>query len=211
MAHNKKIKAEIKALLEKLIPTKTHEGSSTIINGPSLEIQQQVPQRLLEIANESTESRTTVIKALIKVVDKPRAKKRFMISHQWLTAIDVLGRLKATEAIDVLTKNINETDPGLTMVYVFHGPAVVALAQIGEPAVPRLVKALSRKKAAVRRESAYTLGLIGGSDAERALEKALKKEKNKDVIHFIKAALPTEGPRSLPTTLLNPESYKFSR
>jgi len=202
MAHNKKLKAETKALLEKLIPTKTHEGSSTIINGPSLEIQQQVPQRLLEIANESTESRAIVIKALIKVVDNPKTKKRFMISHQWLTAIDVLGRLRATEAIDVLTKNIDETDQRLTVVYVFHGPAVVALAQIGEPAVPRLVKALSRKKAAVRREAAYTLGLIGSSDAERALEKALKKEKNKDVIHFIKAALPTEGPRALPTRAL---------
>ena len=206
MAHNKKLKAETKALLEKLLPRKTHEGSWTIINGPSLEIQHQVPQRLLEIANESTESRTIVIKALIKVVDNPKAKKRLTISHQWLTAIKVLGRLRATEAIDVLTKNIDETDQSLTIVYVFHGPAVVALAEIGEPAVTRLVKALSRKKATVRREAAYTLGLIGGSAAERALEKALKKEKNKDVLHFIKAALPTEGPRIFPARAREPRS-----
>jgi len=104
MAHNKKLKAEIKALLEKLIPTKTHEGSSIIINGPSLEIQKLVPKTLLEIASESTESRTTVINVLVKVVDNPKAKKRFLIAHQWRTAIDVLGRLRATEAIDVLTR-----------------------------------------------------------------------------------------------------------
>src|ERR1044072_7673169 len=107
MAHNKKLKDEIKAILEELIKTKTHE---IIIRGPSLEVQQQAPKRLLEIARESPESRAAVIKALIKVVDSPKPKKRFMISHQWLTAIDVLGRLKATEAIDVLTKNIDETD-----------------------------------------------------------------------------------------------------
>ena len=198
MLHNQNLIDEVNALLRKLVPIQTHEGSATTVRGPSLEIQQEVPKRLLGISNESMESRANVIEALVKVLDNPKAKKGFGITHKWLTAVDVLGRLRAIEAIDVLIKNIDETDQRLTMVYVFHGPAVAALARIGEPAVPKLVEALFNKKASVRREAAYTLGLIGGGEAEAALRKAQKIEKNKDVVHFIEAALPTEAPQILP-------------
>jgi len=167
-----------------------------------LEIQREVPSRLLEIANESTKSRAAVIKALIKVLSKPNAKKQYGIPHKWLTAVDVLGRLRATEAIDALVKNIDQTDLGLMMVYTYFGPSVVALTRIGEPAVPALIEALFGKRASVRRAAAYTLGLIGGADAEKALRKALKKERNKEVLHYVEEGLPKEGPRVLPSFAL---------
>jgi hypothetical protein len=62
------------------------------------------------------------------------------MAYKWLTAIDVLGKLRATEAIDILVKIIDETYRS-PMIIDGLQPAVIALARIGEPAIPQLTEA----------------------------------------------------------------------
>ena len=97
---------EITELLSHLTPVEIRIGSKTTIQGPTQQLQEAVRQRLVEIANESEQSRDKVVHALIQVVDDPEAKGESLIAHRWLIAVSVLRELKATEAIDVLIKNI---------------------------------------------------------------------------------------------------------
>jgi hypothetical protein len=82
-------------LIHKVNPTIT-EFSNT---GPSLEVQREVPARLLEVASESAESRAEVIERLLDVVEDPAAQDESPIAFAWMTAVEVLGKLKATEAL----------------------------------------------------------------------------------------------------------------
>jgi HEAT repeat protein len=77
------------------------------------------------------------------------------------------GENAAAKKIRKLITDLNSQD-GLVRV-----KARKSLVEIGGPAVPMLVKALSNKKQWVRWEAAKTLGQIGDSRATTALIKAL--------------------------------------
>lgn len=147
-----------------------------------------VAQRFIEIARQSLEERARVIKALARIVDDPGAQTEMLFATRWHFAIRVLADMKAVEAIDVLVKDIRVT--GLTAIVLMnHRPVFSAVISIGRPAVPRLTQTLSEDDAAVRRDSVYALGEIGGSDAKKALEQALKKEADEDTQKAISSAL----------------------
>src|SRR5690348_14207764 len=62
---------EIDSLLKQLSPVERNDGQQIVMEGPSLEVQQYVPNRLLQIANESPDSRNQVVQALIKILEDP--------------------------------------------------------------------------------------------------------------------------------------------
>jgi HEAT repeat protein len=145
-------------------------------------------KRLLVVAATSDEARTAVIMALIAVLQGARREQDPVPSTTWYAAADLVGRLKASEAIDVLIEHLDYND-GTVGLSLGHFPAMRAVVQIGNPTVPGLVTALSQGRRLVRINAARSLGLIGGAPARQALEDALKVERQQSVVHSIRQAL----------------------
>ncbi len=106
----------------------------------------------------------------------------------WYDVADLLGELRATEAIGELVKRLDYND-GTVGLSNAHWPAVRALIKIGEPAVPELARALNEGTVLIRGFAAGALGQIGGSQAKQALERALGTERDESVRESIRRAL----------------------
>jgi HEAT repeat protein len=106
----------------------------------------------------------------------------------WYDAARILGALRATEAIDLLIKYLDFSD-AIVRFAVSRRPAVHALIQIGEPAVPKLINALLDRKREIRRNAAEALGFIGGRQAREGLLRALITENDEGITREINRAL----------------------
>lgn len=148
---------------------------------PTVEAQQQVPVQLLEIADRSAESRARVIERLLDVVEDPTAQDEEPIAQAWMTAVEVLGKLKATEAIDALVEHLDRTGQSPLAASTDIRPTNSALANIGEPALPKLIQALSHPNPAIRMEAAMVLFNINKDKARAALESVCRTEQDKQV------------------------------
>jgi HEAT repeat protein len=148
----------------------------------------QARKWLLAAANESTEKRVKVINILIAIVDSADDEGQAVSFAAWHDAVDLLGRLKAYEAIDVLVRHLDHND-GTIGLSVSHTPTVRALIKIGEPAIPRLAEALFHESALVRECAARTLGGIGGGSARELLERALLTETDEQVRNWLEIEL----------------------
>lgn len=147
-------------------------------------------QRLLQIAEESPESRNDVIDALLKTLEEPRVRAFNGYRRLWILVCDSLGKLRATQAIDTLVELL-DADDGITGIPVENRPAVKALIQIGESAVGKLATVIvapnsSRK---TRMRAAEALAGIGGPTATNALSHALDTEKDENVRNYIRFIL----------------------
>ena len=119
------------------------------------------------MANQSPNSRKTVVEALIRVLNDPRDEFDFSGVYQWRYAVALLGELNATEAIEDLVRNISWTSyRGSPRPY----PVRTALVRIGEPAVPRLLSALADANESVRREASEALAEIGKGSVDGLLD-----------------------------------------
>jgi HEAT repeat protein len=176
---------EIKALINELNPTRT--GNSR--KGPSLQTQAQVESKLLELANESAEDRARVIHRLIEVVKDPVARDVWPVATAWMMCVDLLGELKATEAIEVLIENMDHTGQNGVIMSIHIRPVSKALRRIGEAAAPKLEQALADATPSVKIEAARALFDIQGRNAKRTLESAYEKEKDDEVKLVIKDVL----------------------
>jgi HEAT repeat protein len=152
---------EIQSLLKLLIAVETTEGQKTVIKGPSLNTQQHVRDRLQQLANESSESRAVVIDALIRILEDPNLREEFVTAHRWTTAVYVLGELRAIEGIEQLVKSLDHTGENGIISSIHYRPVTSAIAKIGEPAIPRLIEALSDEKEGTRHHAASALARIG--------------------------------------------------
>ena len=138
-------------------------------------------RRLKELAQESLDNRALIIADLINMLDDPRASSDTRHAN-----IEILGDLKATEAVDVLVRHLTDL-PLQTGLSEHYFPAVQALHKIGTPAIPAVSKALvDNPDPAIRRYAAQALGTIAGKSAQPKLDRALQKEKDPDVIATIK-------------------------
>ena len=193
--------------------------SESSIQAPSRETRQDVKIRLVEIAKQSAEGRTVVITALINVVNDPDAKKEWPKASRWIIAVELLGELGATEAIDVLINNLQYTGETAVVSSIHYKPVVDALFNIGKPAIPNLIRALGNGNEEIRMDAANTLerfgtpalsslltalsedqplirsgaalvlSWIGGKDTKQALEQAIKNEKNESTKRELVEAL----------------------
>src|SRR5262249_36011729 len=168
---------EIMSLIHRLYRKITEQE----ITGPTLEEQEEIPKKILAIARESPESRAKVIDRLIDVVEDPAAKEAPAFAEAWIDAVNILGKLKATEAINVLAENLDRTGQNGIIVSEGYAPVYSAMVRIGEPAVPRLIQALSDPKPSIRTEAAWTLFAIHGQRAKDALESAYNSEQDEAI------------------------------
>lgn len=181
----------IMGLIQRLrrVMTKDPGTGALTIMSPSLEDQQQVPGELLKIAGESAESRAQVIDRMIDVVYDLSAKEEYPLATAWMRAVDILGELRATEAVDVLVNNLDHTgQTGIIMSIHIHPPRK-ALVRIGEPAVPRLVEALAHPNRRIRTEAAWVLYSIDRGRAKEAVEAAAEKETDDEIKQSFKFVL----------------------
>ena len=178
---------EITELLAKLSTKKIKEPSGIRYEGPSAETQKHVPERLLEIAGRSPEARRNIIDRLIRVLEDPATKEEPMLHHHWVTAVGVLKELKAIEAIDVFIENLDQPDPFDNGISLHYRPVVRAIVEIGQPAVPKLIAALSHPKPTIRREAIAALDQIGGEEAAKAITQASLQETEEEVLEILRA------------------------
>lgn len=153
---------------------------------------EKTKQELLALAKTSSEARERVVHSLIEVVATPNPTGQGSMSvvpfEVWKDACELLGELKAIEAVGVLVEHSDRTNPiaGLSISRV---PAVKALITIGDAAVPDLSKALFAGRPAVRGKAATALGEIGGHEAKEALQRASITEKDEEAAVYIQMSL----------------------
>jgi HEAT repeat protein len=174
--------------------------------------------QLVIIANESPESRRSVIAALIPVLNDPKKEFDLAEVERWRIAVGILGELKATEAIDDLVRNINWTSyesrphphpPVRTALVRIGKPAVArllrallsdpneffrgevseALSEIGEPSVEGLLEVLAGSVASARVGAAQALARIGGVRAREAIVLALSVETDEETKEQLESAV----------------------
>jgi HEAT repeat protein len=192
----------------------------TITFEPTSATQSSVRAELLKLTAESTESRAQVIEALIKVAkEKPvKVELPFDTDYKWTIAVNLLAELRAIEAINVLVENLDKTGEINVISTIHYRPVSTALEAIGEPAVPRLIEALSDNNPKIQLHAASTLagigkpafikliealhssnintrggaalaiGWIGGKKARIAIEKAMARETNEEVLKNLQYA-----------------------
>jgi hypothetical protein len=148
-------------------------------------------QRLLEISGKSYQCRGEIIRALVKAMDQPNVDFRSdpRIFHVWRYGGEILGDLKAVEALDLLISHLSRT--GWTFsTSMKHQPALKAVIKIGEPAIPKLDEVLRQHSDVQMRHSAvYCIASIGGPAAVQTLKNALPLETDKCVSRFIRISL----------------------
>jgi HEAT repeat protein len=210
---------EIDSLLKRLSLVVAKEGNNVFTTAPSIETQQDVHDSLLRIADQTPELRSEVIEALLRVLEDPEAGKEAPVAYRWTTAVNVIGELRATEAIDILIKNLNRTGENGLVSSIHYHPVARALAKIGEPAIPQLIEVLSSSDedisyqaelaivnmgepakakmqealfqgdAGTRGRAALVLAWIGGEDSRATIEGAFARERDPAVLKELEAAL----------------------
>jgi HEAT repeat protein len=157
---------------------------------------EKAKKSILALAGESDEKRQYVIKELLKIVSSPdgaTAKSVQFMKHpelylEWTEVTDILGTMKATEAIDALVQclDCNDGNFGLSP---YRFPATAAIIKIGEEAIPGLATALKQKSVMTRFMAAQALYGIGGDRAKETLVEALRTEKDRQTASAFKFLL----------------------
>jgi hypothetical protein len=151
---------------------------------------ERAKKKLLNIASESSESRSDVISALIATLEQPDLPAFPDHAHVWMYVCAVLGELRATEAIDMLINHPSDSQ-GLSGHSLSLRPSLKALVSISEQAIPRLEEALlDQGNSNLCREQAIdALIRMDGGQARKALENALGQEMNEHIRNRIESAL----------------------
>ena len=154
------------------------------------EDQQKAVARLKADAMRSTTCRKQVTTSLMSAMDQPNidltgGTPQFFL---WHYGTQLLGELKATEALDLLISNIDHHD-GSGFPFN-HYPALGGVIDMGEVALPRLQAVLSENpNHFTRRLTVFCIALIGGQAAHQILRQALKRETEPCVASCIRASL----------------------
>lgn len=165
------------------------------LHSRSQEERNETKKSLLVAAMRSPAARREVIGGLIGVLNSARRVVEGEVSFDtWAVAAQLTGELGAEEAIDALIEYLDFSD-GTYGLSLSHWPATRAVIEMGNAAIPKLVRALEEGKASVRAKAALALGEIGGDRSEQALEGALLTEKDEEVIFNIETSLSTISKR----------------
>ena len=148
--------------------------------------------QFLRNAKTDPETRTYLALHLPELINKgPKNNAR-----PWTNAVKLAGELKISEAIPSLASWIGEgqvEEPA----FITRGsymrlqtlPAAKALAQIGNPAVPRVSKVLDEGSTHERYIAVYVLMQISSADAMNALAEHSQNETDPDIKDLIESVL----------------------
>lgn len=154
----------------------------------------EIKESLLNESQKSSVCRQSLIESVVRRMDRPLSSNadkadqadRFGI---WRAGADVLGYLKATEAVDFLVDHLDFTS-GVFSMAMSHQPALRAVMEIGESAIPKLSDTLRHHPDwKMRMDAVYCISGIGGPAAVRALKEALPSESDVCVKPFIEVSI----------------------
>lgn len=151
----------------------------------------EIKESLLSESRKSSVCRQVLIESVVRTMDRPLSSykdkaDRFNI---WRAGADVLGYLKATEAIDFLVAHL-DFSRGMFSTTMSQQPALGAVTEIGESAIPRLSDALRHHPDwRMRMYAVYCISGIGGPSAVRALKEAEPSESDPCVKPFIQVSI----------------------
>lgn len=143
-------------------------------------------------ATESESCRREVVTALMKAMDQPdldfdRDKNSYYL---WRYGADLLGDLKASEALDLLVSHLSLEDKASFTLAMSHRPAVKGLIKMGPVAIPKLHSILKGSPdSEVRFYAAFCIAMIGGPPAVTSLREAAATESDDCVRHIISVSL----------------------
>ena len=154
------------------------------------EDQQQAVAFLKGDSDRSSACRKQVITNLMSAMDQPSldltgGTPQFFL---WHYGTQLLGELKATEALDLLIANFDRHDgSGFPLN---HFPALRGVISMGEIALPKLQTVLRENPDRfTRRHTVFCIAQIGGRSAHQILRQALERESDSCVASCIRATL----------------------
>ncbi len=168
--------------------TELSNSLATFKRQPDLDVG-RVSQSLLTKARSSPECRSQLVQTLIATMehatDTATNPENYFL---WQNGASLLADLKATEALDLLVANIDLDDK--FSIKLSHCPALVALREIGVPAIPKLQLALTNDPVPHRRRfAAFAIADIGGRQAKTALRNAQALETDSCTKEFLRVSL----------------------
>ena len=151
---------------------------------------QRAHTTFIKAAGKSARCRQQIISSIMQVMDKPGLDIRRNQGeyYLWREGSTLLGKLKATEALDLLISHMGMSD-GEWSVSMVHQPALGGIIQMGPIAIPKLRAVLGSQDPATRHDAVYCITQIGGSSALRVLKQALPSESEKCLKRFIQASI----------------------
>jgi hypothetical protein len=140
---------------------------------------------LIEQSNKSVTARATLIKALLPSIKGPNRSVEFMrnpdLYKQWRPVVELLGTIRAVEAIDDLIECL-DCNTGLFSLSPDTFPATRAIIRIGDQAIPALSRTIEEDRIKLKIYlAAVALSQIGGEKALAILERAARREKDKEL------------------------------
>ena len=161
----------------------TSENASEILQAYDL---------LLAKSGESQRCRAEVVAALMKALDRPNLD--FTADRDsyylWRYGAELLGELKATEALDLLIPRLVLVNKMAFSTSMNHQPALKGVVKMGAAAIPKLDAALrSNPDTGVRFYSVVCIAMIGGPGAASSLREASNSESDECVRHIISVSL----------------------
>jgi len=156
----------------------------------SSDVQQRSLDSLRRYANKSGECRQQVITTLTATMDKRNLDLAFdqQSFYLWHYGAKLLAEWKAVETLDFLIAHL-DLDDGSPFP-LDHHPALVAVIDFGELALPKLAETLRAKPDLdTRQYVVFCIASIGGASARQVLSDALKAESDRCVRTFVEASL----------------------
>jgi hypothetical protein len=144
-------------------------------------------QLLLQQAYKGFKCRKEMIGSLMAAMDKPNLDFRRDRSsyYLWHEGAQILGQVKAVEAIDLLLSHLDLND-GTFSSTMAQQPALKGIIGMGNPALPKLSRLLMNDKDSNRRHYAvYCISSIGGYRALKMLKAAAPFESDPCVKQFL--------------------------
>jgi hypothetical protein len=157
--------------------------------------QSRVDRARVELVKKSKMSptcRSAVITALIKAMDKPNLDFNTDTPsyYLWLYGAELLGDLKAAEALDLLVSHLNLHHAVFGGPSLSNHPAMLGVIKMGPIAIPKLGEALKHNGDPKMRYSAiYCIANIGGQSAISALKEDLASESDECAKRLIRVSL----------------------
>ena len=151
----------------------------------------EIKESLFNESRKSSVCRQSLIESVVRIMDRPLSSYKNSADrlHVWRAGADMLGDLKAIEAIDFLVAHLDFTT-GVYSTMMSQQPALHAVIAIGESAIPKLSDALRQNPDwRMRMDAVYCISGIGGPAAERTLKEALPSESDPCVKPFIQASI----------------------
>lgn len=151
----------------------------------------QAQALLLSKSRQSAKCREEIISALKNAMDKHEIDfdRDPAIYYLWLYGAELLGDLKAVEALDLLISHMGLSSRVFS-TSMSHRPALRGVIKMGPIAIPKLTDVLRNNPDPKMRHSAvYCIATIGGPLAVRSLQEVSLSESDKCVRSFIRVSL----------------------